>query len=616
MRLKNRSAWVLTLALIIWLAALLRVWNLTKESFWADEGWTMLLSKGPTLSDVTVAMANDQHPPLYFALIHEWIALAGNSEFTTRLLSTFWSLIGVALAYQLGKLLFSPGAGMAAALMLTLADNDIMLAQEARHYTQMATLTLLTTVFYFRYLRRPTRRDGIGWLLSAAALLYTHYLGVFILAVQLIHSLIFARPMRRLRDMLIRWLLIGLAWLPWAFVFIAQASVRYTRPMLYQSTMPNTPETFALVRGDLFGAHFGLTFGLLLLGLAYVAYRNGSPIVRWRPVRPTVYMALWFFLPLAVIVGINARIGILTPRNFLLIAPAIAVLIGHGIMNLDRAARAFILTILIVIGLTTTDAYFIKPPWRQVAQDILNYRIDNDPVLMDIWVDALALRYHIGRDLHTDPANLPLISIPEWSEQYRDAFWGALRDYLNNKDSFWLAYWGDPKNQILKFYNEQGFVRTATQRETHLQTNEILVYRYDRVPETTLAQFGDLFELKRDWIEQGIPDNPSALRVSLLWKAIKPPPFDYSVSVFLLNADGQLVAQHDSSPLDGHSPTSAWQGGDVRFDSHTIRRPAGLPPGKYEIAVKIYWYGDGKPLTVVNPSRSSEYFVIGSVNLS
>ncbi len=49
MRLTNRGAWVLTLALIIWLAALLRVWNLTKESFWADEGWTILLSKGPTL---------------------------------------------------------------------------------------------------------------------------------------------------------------------------------------------------------------------------------------------------------------------------------------------------------------------------------------------------------------------------------------------------------------------------------------------------------------------------------------------------------------------------------------------------------------------------------------
>src|SRR5258708_6404019 len=185
----KRFGWILLIALIIGLAFTIRVWNLTKESFWADEGWTMILAKGPTLSEVVQTMAGDQHPPLYFVLMHYWIDLTGNSEFTTRFLSLMWSVLGVALIYRLGADSFNPATGAAAALMLALADNDTFLAQDARHYTQMATLATMSTLFYLRYYCRPSRTNGIGWLLSSVALMYTHYLGAFILIVQLIHIL-------------------------------------------------------------------------------------------------------------------------------------------------------------------------------------------------------------------------------------------------------------------------------------------------------------------------------------------------------------------------------------------------------------------------------------------
>jgi Dolichyl-phosphate-mannose-protein mannosyltransferase len=614
MRLTNRGAWVLLIALIVWFAALLRVWNINKESFWADEGWTMILSKGPTLADVTQTMASDQHPPLYFALMHYWIDLVGNSEIMVRLLSTFWSLIGVAAIYRLGADLFSPGAGAAAALMLALADNDIFLAQDARHYTAMAALASLSTLCYFRYYCRPSRGSGIAWLLSSVALLYTHYLGGFILIVQLLHMLIFGRRAHRLRDMFVRWLAIWLAWLPWAFVFVGQSLVRYTRPIIYQSAMPNTPESFQLIRGDLLGSHFGLTFGLLLLGLLYVFYRDGRARFMWRPVYPTVYLGLWFLLPIIILIVINTRYEILTTRNFLLITPVIMLLIGHGLMNLDRVPRTFILAILVVVGLTTVDAYLLKPPWRQVALDILNYRASGEPVLMDVWTDDFALRYHIGRDLQTDPAALPLISLPEWRERYGRAFEAYLLQYLTDRDSFWLAYWGDSQNPLFDFFTQQGFFRTATQLEKHRETNLIYVYRYDRLRDETAATFGDVLQLKRYHVEQAAPAGKPTLQVSLLWQARKHPELDYSVSVFLLDQAGQLVAQHDSPPLDGRSPTSAWQTGDLRFDHHSLTLPADLPAGRYDVGVKIYWYGDAKPLPVKD-SAQPDYFVLQSIVL-
>src|SRR5579864_7076235 len=287
-RSKLSGIWWIALTVILLVAVLMRLWSINKESFWADEGWTMVLSHGPTLPDVIQTMVNDQHPPLYFALFHYWTLLAGNSEIVSRLFSAFWSLIGVALVYRLGTDWFSRQAGALGALFMAFANLDLMMAQETRHYTQMAALALLSAIFYLRYLRRPTRMRGIGWWAASVALMYTHYLGAFVLLIQLLHLLFVARPYRRIPDLFVRWLLIGEAWIPWGFVFIAQSLVRYTRPILFQSALSNSPETAITIRTTVLGAHFGLTGGLLVLGLAYLTYTNLNrlPNVRFRPALP------------------------------------------------------------------------------------------------------------------------------------------------------------------------------------------------------------------------------------------------------------------------------------------------------------------------------------------
>ena len=86
--------------------------------------------------------------------------------------------------------------------------------------------------------------------------------------------------------------------------------------------------------------------------------------------------------------------------------------------------------------------------------------------------------------------------------------------------------------------------------------------------------------------------------MTLWWTAEQTPPLDYSVSVFLLNDAGTLAAQHDGPPLEGASPTSTWQPGDLKYDIHPVVLPATLPAGTYQLAVKVYWYGDNQPLPV------------------
>lgn len=610
---KTDSRWLWLAAIVLFLAILLRVWSINKESFWADEGWSMMLSKGQTLSEITITMADDQHPPLYFVILHYWNALLGNSELTSRLLSAYWSLLGVALAYRFGREAFrSPLAGLLAALILALADNDIMMAQETRHYTQMTALALLSGLFYLRYAQRPTRGSGIGWFAASVALMYTHYLGAFILVTQFLHSLFLITPFRRKVDHVIRLVLIGLAWLPWAFVFLNQSAVRYTRPIIYLNSIPNTPETFVTIRTDLFGAQFALMFSLMLLGLLYVTYQAGKPQIRWRPLRPAMYLFLWFILPIFVIVAVNTKLQILTPRNFLLITPPIAILIGHGLSNLESTARRFLIVVILFFGLTTVDSYFVKPPWRQVAQDVLDYRLNDEPVLMDVWVDGFALRYHLGRDLNVDPDILPLVFAPEWDEKYREQFHAKLLEFVTPHDSLWLVQWSKDQYGLLTFLEAHGYKRTATQTETHLGTNIISVWRYDREPQTpALAQFGEILSLRRTQF----PSEANAgekLPVALWWKVLNKPQNEYSTSVFLLDQTGKLVAQQDGPPLGGKDKMTNWQAGELRFDMPKIPLPKTLPPGTYTLALKVYFYADPKPLQA---TPGGEYFEVGAITI-
>ncbi|MBV9119981.1 MAG: hypothetical protein JOZ39_04690 [Chloroflexi bacterium] len=78
-----------------------------------------------------------------------------------------------------------------------------------------------------------------------------------------------------------------------------------------------------------------------------------------------------------------------------------------------------------------------------------------------------------------------------------------------------------------------------------------------------------------------------ATGLRLTWQAAGPLPADYTVFVHALDANGQVVAQHDSQPASGAWPTSAWQAGQTIVDQHDLDIPAvavTLEVGLYELA--------------------------------
>jgi len=87
------------------------------------------------------------------------------------------------------------------------------------------------------------------------------------------------------------------------------------------------------------------------------------------------------------------------------------------------------------------------------------------------------------------------------------------------------------------------------------------------------------------------------LTATLFWQSDGRIAQDYHVFVHLLDANGQLAAQHDGTPGAETRPTWTWLDSEVLEDQHLVDT-SGLPAGTYALHAGMYDFGTGFRLPV------------------
>jgi hypothetical protein len=124
------------LALIITLVGSgLRVLLLAKNGLWLDEAFSVWLANHSMVDMLHWIVRIDQHPPLYYLLLHYWIALKGDTPYNVRMLSALFGAGTIPIIYLIGKRMSGAVMGLAAAVFLALSPFNIYFAQETRMYT-------------------------------------------------------------------------------------------------------------------------------------------------------------------------------------------------------------------------------------------------------------------------------------------------------------------------------------------------------------------------------------------------------------------------------------------------------------------------------------------------
>lgn len=233
----RKSEKIFFLILILILGALLRINHLADRSLWTDEFFTFFQATGhgqlqsflngfsqrqdpelfkagyfkaflkndklKNIKDVQEGLIKeDTHPPFYFILMHFWMNWFGDSILVVRFFSFLFGMLCIILAYKLGEMLFNEEAALFSALFVSISPFAVRYSQEARAYSLVIAIGLLSWLMVLKFER--SRRNYILIILAIlnCAGIFTHYFFVFFLFAQFLCFTVIYRKNNFLRQRL------------------------------------------------------------------------------------------------------------------------------------------------------------------------------------------------------------------------------------------------------------------------------------------------------------------------------------------------------------------------------------------------------------------------------
>jgi len=474
---------VLVILILILLAGLfLRVYNLGSESLWLDESATAYISQQTPqyiLNNIYVKTILDPvyfphggDMPLYYLLASYWTNLFGLNEFNLRLLSVLFGVIAIYLVFRIGQFMFNSEVGLISAFIIAINHQHINYSQEARMYSLLIFLTLLSVYFLLNALRDNKKIYWISFVVSTVLMLYTHYFSFFILFFEGIFILAYWRTYKKfIKEIFFSALGIFLLYLPWIPVlikqFLSNPTVSVTSGNIGQPTLfrlarvfiefnsgisPDFETRVALRNLDFFGIPFSgwiLILSILLVTLVLgVSFINGTIVKNKRfsiknlNDRKIIFLLMWFLIPLFttfIISLLYSKFSIFGfVRYMLYSSPAYYILASKGILNFGRY-KGVLLILLVVFSIFPLYSYyanFDKQQWREAADYIENNIDGNELILMNPSNSVLPFSYQY-----------PSLDNVKGIKDIND-----LRSMINGKNKFWVILsqekYSDPKGTI------------------------------------------------------------------------------------------------------------------------------------------------------------------------
>ncbi|MCB9139272.1 MAG: glycosyltransferase family 39 protein [Caldilineaceae bacterium] len=481
----------------------LRFYALGAKSLWVDEAFSVWLARqsAPELIDWVVRI--DQHPPLYYLLLHVWIRLLGDGPVAVRSLSALAGALTLPVFYLIARRVGpSRRTALPATLLLALSPFHIRYAQEARMYA-LLTLFAATAIYGAVSLLAQADKKSVNskeaipavclLLTGQVAAMWTHNTAAVFLPAALLIPLLVWKTTPAFRRV---WLGVqGLAlllWLPWLLGFMRQArgvDARFWLPAPTPGRMIDALETFAFAH--LPDGAWRLPLLALMLSLAGA----GVWSLRRQPRRRILLLSLWL-TPIAGELLISLRRPIFSAHTLIWTTLPFYLFIGLGVQGAtsrkwsesprspaSRSALGLSLTAAIAfISLAGVAGYFQqfeKEDWRGAARAIAQEAQPGDLLLFHAsWVQ-LPFDYYFRHEAATpESRGLPadLFDRGELEPVMEPGDLPRLQTLVDRRDRVWLLYahdWYTDPDGLIPAYMEQTMQLVG---QTELQGLQIFEY--------------------------------------------------------------------------------------------------------------------------------------------
>jgi 4-amino-4-deoxy-L-arabinose transferase-like glycosyltransferase len=649
--LENRPGLVRVALFILVLGGfVLRLYRLGYQSLWYDETVSLLLAK-KDLAALIAHTAGDIHPPLYYSLLHFWLLLAGDSEFSAAFFSLFFGVFLIALVYRLARELLGPTVGLIAAFLVTTSPYNLWYSQEVRMYTLGASLGILSVYFlvkFQRYLKFDVWYLVIYTLVTALGL-YTLYYFAFLIVFENLFVLgvwLWQRGWRGRWGELARWVAAQLAvvvlyapWIPVAF---------------RQATNPPVPPWRSFIGLDrmLIDSWSALSFGQSvepstvwpLLVIVLVVYGIGLVASAQRPATSILLLG-YTWVPVLIISLVSLVVPLYHVRYVFTYSPAFYIVAAAGLAWLLRRWPAiFAMAVALLIGTSAYSVYnfhfdsrYAKDDQRAAVTYIAQHWRSGDAVLINAGYVYAAFDYYFrapvawqGRLANYPPSGIiadrgPVVvesgtigGSPNlgWSSPTSD-FYATTES--QTAESLAAVFAHHPRVWVLRCYDTvtdpTGFIRVwlddhGRQFDEITVTGEsnIRVQGYFTSPqpvtaEPTLAHRlnaslgGQVtllgFDSDITTIAAGQP-----IDVVLWWRVQSKLGVNLRRYAALFDANGRRWAEIDEEPVGPLYRATQWIAGELLRDPVRLVVTVGMPPSTYSLEVGLHDPNTGRFLEV------------------
>lgn len=239
--------WKLLFTLYVLILFFLNFIRIFDGNFWADEAFSIGLSK-MSFGEMINATAMDVHPPLYYIILWIGVKALGQHDWVYHFISIIPFVIEIIFII---KKICSKFGKFAAILMITfvsLMDTALKYNVEVRMYSLAAFFVLLSYYYLYLIITEGTTRSYVFFILSSLGAAYSHYYALVSVAFfYLVLIYLSFKRIANLKKVLLTYIFTVISYLPWTMIAI--------------ESFKRTAEDFWIK--DVFNIFFGLIYFFL-----------------------------------------------------------------------------------------------------------------------------------------------------------------------------------------------------------------------------------------------------------------------------------------------------------------------------------------------------------------
>ncbi|HEX2910354.1 MAG TPA: glycosyltransferase family 39 protein [Chloroflexia bacterium] len=362
--LKNIVDWWLVGFLVLGLAS--RLFAITAQSIWLDEAYSVFTVKYDLGFIWNFTVNYDQHPPLYYVLLHSWVQVFGDGLMAVRMLSVVFAVPSIWFIYLVAGRLFDRNTGRVAAFILALSPFHIWYSQETRMYSMVVFFVLLSAYFLVCAMQENRIWQYCAFSFFTIIAIYSDYSAFYYLVGSGLFSLYFIwQKPRRFLPMFISYLVVGLAYIPWIPVFLHQFSQVYSGFWISPPTFSTVWDTFLSFSSlDSPNRFVNTIIVVILLAWVFVIPDKRNPEKR----NAYFFLVIFLLAPILVSLVFSLRQPIYLTRTVISAAVPFYILLARAIVGFKSIRLgAIFLVPLILLNLASIwvdSSATIKEDWR------------------------------------------------------------------------------------------------------------------------------------------------------------------------------------------------------------------------------------------------------------